>query len=76
MHLTCSRCKHEFCSDCLKPFSMGANCGVSDYCAKLGLHAHHPRNCLFYLRDKEPLELKQLLRVIIIDLILLKNVHK
>lgn len=40
---------------------MGAKCGVSQYCGKLGLHAHHPRNCLFYLRDKEPEELQELL---------------
>lgn len=40
---------------------MGAKCSVSPFCAKLGLHAHHPRNCLFYLRDKEPAELQRLL---------------
>merc|ERR1712029_605376 len=28
----------------------------------LGLHAHHPRNCLFYLRDKEPDDLQKLLK--------------
>nr|XP_022902203.1 putative uncharacterized protein DDB_G0282133 isoform X3 [Onthophagus taurus] len=61
MHFTCSQCKFEFCSGCGKPFTMGAKCGVSAYCAKLGLHAHHPRNCLFYLRDKEPNQLQQLL---------------
>lgn len=32
-------------------------------CAALGLHAHHPRNCLFYLRDKEIADLKALLDV-------------
>lgn len=63
MHLTCIHCKYEFCSDCLKPFRMGSDCKLSEYCVKLGLHAHHPRNCLFYLRDKEPGELKQLLNV-------------
>ncbi|KAK5645795.1 hypothetical protein RI129_004259 [Pyrocoelia pectoralis] len=62
MHFTCTQCKHEFCYGCGKPFMMGAKCGVSDYCGKLGLHAHHPRNCLFYLRDKEPNELQKLLR--------------
>lgn len=41
---------------------MSAKCGMSEYCAKLGLHAHHPRNCLFYLRDKEPADLQKLLR--------------
>uniref|UniRef100_A0A1B6C3L1 RING-type domain-containing protein n=2 Tax=Clastoptera arizonana TaxID=38151 RepID=A0A1B6C3L1_9HEMI len=61
MHLTCPHCKFEFCSGCAKPFAMGAKCTLSDYCAKLGLHAHHPRNCLFYLRDKEPALLQKLL---------------
>lgn len=42
---------------------MGAKCGLSDYCAKLGLHSHHPRNCLFYLRDKDPTELQTLLKM-------------
>lgn len=62
MHFTCSQCKYEFCCGCGKAFMMGAKCLVSPYCAKLGLHAHHPRNCLFYLRDKEPAQLQQLLR--------------
>lgn len=63
MHFTCTQCKYEFCYGCGKPFTMGARCGLSEYCAKLGLHAHHPRNCLFYLRDKEPHELQTLLQV-------------
>lgn len=41
---------------------MGAKCSISPYCAKLGLHAHHPRNCLFYLRDKLPIQLQILLK--------------
>lgn len=63
MHFTCTQCKHEFCNGCAKPFMMSAKCGLSEYCAKLGLHAHHPRNCLFYLRDKEPHDLQKLLQV-------------
>ncbi|XP_066586351.1 microtubule-associated protein futsch [Prorops nasuta] len=62
MHFTCSQCKYEFCCGCGKAFVMGAKCSVSPFCAKLGLHAHHPRNCLFYLRDKEPAQLQQLLK--------------
>ncbi|XP_051169969.1 E3 ubiquitin-protein ligase lubel isoform X2 [Leptopilina boulardi] len=62
MHFTCNQCKYEFCCGCGKTFVMGAKCDVSVYCAKLGLHAHHPRNCLFYLRDKEPEQLQQLLK--------------
>ncbi|XP_065085092.1 E3 ubiquitin-protein ligase lubel isoform X5 [Ochlerotatus camptorhynchus] len=61
MHFTCTQCKYEFCFGCNKPFMMGAKCDVSPYCAKLGLHAHHPRNCLFYLRDKDPKDLQTLL---------------
>ncbi|KFB37641.1 AGAP007788-PA-like protein [Anopheles sinensis] len=61
LHFTCTQCKFNFCYGCNKPFI--ANCSVSSYCANQGrLHAHHPRNCLFYLRDKEPEELQQLLR--------------
>ncbi|XP_015035497.2 uncharacterized protein LUBEL isoform X2 [Drosophila pseudoobscura] len=62
MHFTCTQCKFEFCYGCARPFMMGAKCQVSSYCAKLGLHAHHPRNCLFYLRDKIPLQLQFLLK--------------
>lgn len=67
MHFTCTQCKYEFCYGCGKTFMMGARCGLSEYCAKLGLHAHHPRNCLFYLRDKEPHELQTLLQVILLN---------
>ncbi|XP_016963903.1 E3 ubiquitin-protein ligase lubel isoform X2 [Drosophila biarmipes] len=62
MHFTCTQCKFEFCYGCARPFMMGAKCSVSSYCAKLGLHAHHPRNCLFYLRDKIPMQLQFLLK--------------
>ncbi|XP_037828634.1 E3 ubiquitin-protein ligase lubel isoform X9 [Lucilia sericata] len=62
MHFTCTQCKYEFCYGCAKPFMMGAKCNISPYCAKLGLHAHHPRNCLFYLRDKLPIQLQILLK--------------
>ncbi|KAI5737462.1 hypothetical protein M8J76_013878 [Diaphorina citri] len=62
MHLTCPSCKYEFCSDCGREFIMGSKCTVSPYCEKLGLHSHHPRNCLFYLRDKDPQDLQKLLK--------------
>ena len=62
MHFTCTQCKFEFCVGCNKPFKMGTKCGKDPGCAKLGLHAHHPRNCLFYLRDKEPEDLQRLLK--------------
>lgn len=72
MHFTCTQCKYEFCYGCGKPFQMGAKCGVSEYCGKLGLHSHHPRNCLFYLRDKEPRDLQTLLAVGLIMEILIE----
>ncbi|KAG0721320.1 E3 ubiquitin-protein ligase RNF31 [Chionoecetes opilio] len=62
MHFKCTQCKYEFCSGCGQPFRQGAKCPVGPYCERLGLHAHHPRNCLFYLRDKEPQQLQNLLK--------------
>ena len=37
-------------------------CKVFTSCARKGLHAHHPRDCLFYLRDWEPERLQRLLQ--------------
>ncbi|XP_066985851.1 E3 ubiquitin-protein ligase lubel-like isoform X41 [Macrobrachium rosenbergii] len=62
MHFTCTQCKYEFCSGCGQPFRQGSKCPIGPYCERLGLHAHHPRNCLFYLRDKEPHQLQNLLK--------------
>ena len=64
MHFTCTQCKFEFCIGCERPFKMGVKCGKGPACAKMGLHAHHPRHCLFYLRDKEPADLQRLLKVL------------
>ncbi|XP_015789646.2 LOW QUALITY PROTEIN: uncharacterized protein LOC107366537 [Tetranychus urticae] len=61
MHFHCIQCSHDFCGGCRQPFRLGSKCSVSNWCDKLGLHAHHPRNCLFYLRDKEVDELRKLL---------------
>ncbi|XP_074616900.1 E3 ubiquitin-protein ligase RNF31-like isoform X2 [Acropora palmata] len=63
MHFKCAMCPHEFCSGCYKPFINNHNeqCGVSEECQLRGLHAHHPRDCYFYLRDRSPQELQKLL---------------
>ena len=61
-HLFLPQCKFEFCIGCDQPFKMGVKCGRGHGCAKMGLHAHHPRNCLFYLRDKEPRDLQKILK--------------
>uniref|UniRef100_A0A665VBU3 Uncharacterized protein n=1 Tax=Echeneis naucrates TaxID=173247 RepID=A0A665VBU3_ECHNA len=57
MHFCCSQCRYQFCSGCNNPFHT-----VSPCCSVSGLHAHHPRDCLFYLRDWEPSRLQALLQ--------------
>ena len=36
-------------------------CPYDERCTKNGLHGHHPRDCLYYLRDYNIYHLKQLL---------------
>ncbi|XP_056155351.1 E3 ubiquitin-protein ligase RNF31 [Lampris incognitus] len=60
MHFTCSQCRYQFCSGCNNPFHTTA-CKTAR-CKITGLHAHHPRDCLFYLRDWEPPRLQALLQ--------------
>uniref|UniRef100_A0A3B4H476 E3 ubiquitin-protein ligase RNF31-like n=1 Tax=Pundamilia nyererei TaxID=303518 RepID=A0A3B4H476_9CICH len=60
MHFCCSQCRYQFCSGCNNPFH--TTCAV-DQCTVSGLHAHHPRDCLFYLRDWEPSRLQALLQM-------------
>nr|XP_023865712.1 E3 ubiquitin-protein ligase RNF31 isoform X1 [Salvelinus alpinus]XP_023865713.1 E3 ubiquitin-protein ligase RNF31 isoform X1 [Salvelinus alpinus] len=59
MHFCCSQCRYQFCSGCNNPFH--TTCAVIQ-CSVTGLHAHHPRDCLFYLRDWEPVRLQALLQ--------------
>ncbi|TRY84124.1 hypothetical protein DNTS_026030 [Danionella cerebrum] len=59
MHFSCSQCRYQFCSGCNNPFH--TRCAVNQ-CSVTGLHAHHPRDCLFYLRDWEPARLQALLQ--------------
>ena len=37
-------------------------CGKYNSCATRGLHAHHPRDCLFFLRDFKVKELQDFLK--------------
>ena len=37
------------------------DCTKYESCRNKGLHAHHPRNCLFYLRDEDVDDLQKLL---------------
>ncbi|XP_035985685.1 E3 ubiquitin-protein ligase RNF31 [Fundulus heteroclitus] len=60
MHFTCSQCRHQFCSGCNNPYYK-TECKVPR-CKFSGLHAHHPRDCLFYLRDWDADQLQALLQ--------------
>ncbi|XP_023116809.1 E3 ubiquitin-protein ligase RNF31 isoform X3 [Amphiprion ocellaris] len=51
LHFTCSQCRHQFCGGCSQRFTLGSACGFSADCGSKGLHAHHPRDCLYHLRD-------------------------
>ncbi|KAL6097487.1 rnf31 [Pungitius sinensis] len=60
MHFSCSQCRYQFCSGCNNPYHKTV-CKAPQ-CSCPGLHAHHPRDCLFYLRDWEPPRLQALLQ--------------
>ncbi|MCI4390533.1 hypothetical protein PGIGA_G00123640 [Pangasianodon gigas] len=62
LHFKCTQCQHEFCGGCSRPFRMGAACDFSAECAAKGLHAHHPRDCLYHLRDWNVARLRSLLQ--------------
>ncbi|XP_074545545.1 E3 ubiquitin-protein ligase RNF31 isoform X2 [Halichoeres trimaculatus] len=51
LHFTCSQCLHQFCGGCSQTFCPGSACSFSADCGTKGLHAHHPRDCLYHLRD-------------------------
>ncbi|XP_069562925.1 E3 ubiquitin-protein ligase RNF31-like [Brachyistius frenatus] len=65
MHFSCSQCRYQFCSGCNNPYHK-TGCRTAQ-CTFNGLHAHHPRDCLFYLRDWEPPRLQELLRRSAVD---------
>ncbi|XP_068027276.1 E3 ubiquitin-protein ligase RNF31-like, partial [Melanerpes formicivorus] len=62
LHLQCSQCQHQFCCCCLQPFHPRGRCPEPGCPLWGALHSHHPRDCLFYLRDWEPPRLQALLR--------------
>ncbi|KAM9258611.1 LOW QUALITY PROTEIN: E3 ubiquitin-protein ligase RNF31 [Morus bassanus] len=62
MHFQCSQCGHHFCSGCFGPFHAKDRCPERGCPLRGSLHGHHPRDCLFYLRDWEPARLQRLLR--------------
>lgn len=62
LHFTCSQCQHQFCGGCSQRFTLGSTCGFSTDCTNKGLHAHHPRDCLYHLRDWSVSRLQMLLQ--------------
>ncbi|XP_074644395.1 uncharacterized protein LOC141901185 [Tubulanus polymorphus] len=66
MHFKCQNpskmCGLEFCCGCNKSFARSQACTFGkERCKNLGMHCHHPRDCLFYLRDMEIVKLQELL---------------
>ncbi|XP_030043168.1 E3 ubiquitin-protein ligase RNF31 isoform X2 [Microcaecilia unicolor] len=62
MHFKCSQCRHEFCSGCYNTFHAKNKCSLQICPVRKSLHAHHPRDCLFYLRDWDVGHLQRLLQ--------------
>ncbi|GIX67345.1 RBR-type E3 ubiquitin transferase [Caerostris darwini] len=56
----CSHCSFEFCGFCTRPYYRGKDCGNKS-CESRGMHAHHPYNCLFFLRDVEMSDIQMIL---------------
>ncbi|XP_004698547.1 E3 ubiquitin-protein ligase RNF31 [Echinops telfairi] len=62
MHFHCTQCRHQFCSGCYNAFYAKNKCPEPNCRVKKSLHGHHPRDCLFYLRDWSALRLQKLLQ--------------
>ncbi|XP_047717365.1 E3 ubiquitin-protein ligase RNF31 isoform X4 [Prionailurus viverrinus] len=62
MHFHCTQCRHQFCSGCYNAFYAKNKCPDPNCRVKKSLHGHHPRDCLFYLRDWTALRLQKLLQ--------------
>ncbi|KAM6453084.1 E3 ubiquitin-protein ligase RNF31 isoform 2-T3 [Liasis olivaceus] len=62
MHFQCSQCRHHFCSGCYGTFYASNKCPIAQCPIRRSLHGHHPRDCLFYLRDWSVPRLQRLLQ--------------
>lgn len=62
MHFHCTQCRHQFCSGCYNTFYAKNKCPDPNCKVKKSLHGHHPRDCLFYLRDWPAARLQKLLQ--------------
>ncbi|XP_068090953.1 E3 ubiquitin-protein ligase RNF31-like isoform X2 [Hyperolius riggenbachi] len=63
LHFKCTQCWFEFCGGCRRPFKNGLVCKLSSDCHGKGLHAHHSRDCFYYLRDWDVERLHHLLQL-------------
>uniref|UniRef100_A0A3B4ADC9 RING-type domain-containing protein n=1 Tax=Periophthalmus magnuspinnatus TaxID=409849 RepID=A0A3B4ADC9_9GOBI len=64
LHFSCLRCGTQFCGGCSCRAKISAPaCGFSVSCSSRGLHAHHPRDCVYHLRDWSMSRLHLLLQV-------------
>ncbi|XP_072426440.1 uncharacterized protein [Chiloscyllium punctatum] len=68
IHFRCTECHYQFCGGCKQPFKLGSACGFMSDCHTKGLHAHHPRDCFYHLRDWSVERLLQLLNNVGISL--------
>ncbi|XP_077126888.1 E3 ubiquitin-protein ligase RNF31-like [Ranitomeya variabilis] len=62
LHFKCTQCQYDFCGGCGRAFHQGSECDFSDDCRGRGLHSHHTRNCIYYLRDWDVWRLRKLLQ--------------
>lgn len=60
------QCSHEYCEFCFKKITgKGKSCGFLNCPKGQSLHAHHPRNCMYYVQEMDHQKLEQLLKVFI-----------
>lgn len=64
IHFTCKQCGADFCGFCSRIFfNKKKPCRECEPKKQDALHAHHPRNCFYYLRDESLEWLIELLEV-------------
>ncbi|KAG4066077.1 hypothetical protein HA402_001324 [Bradysia odoriphaga] len=63
MHITCIECSYEYCEFCLKEMTgKGKACNFPNCSMERSLHGHHPRNCMYYVREMNHTNLEALLK--------------
>ncbi|XP_037041982.1 E3 ubiquitin-protein ligase RNF31-like isoform X2 [Bradysia coprophila] len=63
MHITCTQCSYEYCEFCFKKMTgKGKACNFPNCSMEKSLHGHHPRNCMYYIREMNHTNLEELLK--------------